>query len=169
MTSSSKLQTINTSVVDKLPSTRLDFFGKDKGDRETISMTTDKAKKGDDETSYRLDEKSTIEEEEEETAATATIATQQTNNLDVLSMSANSSANFSFATHDNQTDAYPALYNPEVQAAYEKMKIEEEEKREQEKRWGPVMSIIGAVKSGVNKLLSYLESLCADAESLKKS
>ena len=152
-----KLETINASVVDKLPSSRTSFFGKDKVDREASSMTTDKAKKSEDEISYVLDEKSTIDEGEETGYSDRPTSPDD---RDVMSLSANSSANFSFATHDTKADAYPALYNPEVQAVYEQKKIEEEERRQQEKLWAPVMEVAESVNNIMHKIFAYLQTLC---------
>ena len=46
---------------------------------------------------------------------------------DDMSVSASSSANFSFGTLDPKADAYPALYNPEKQEEYEQKKKAEAE------------------------------------------
>ena len=166
---------MNTSVVDKLPSLRSEAFGKDKGngngggsrsDRENWSMTTDKAKKSEDEISYILENKSTIDEEESNDnnkTETASRTTSYPLDTDIMSMSDASSANFSFNTHGENGDAYPALYNPEVQAQYEKMKIEEEEKKERENVLGAVDTIVKFLYKGMSKMLLYLESLCIDS------
>jgi hypothetical protein len=204
MTSRIKLDTINTSVVDKIPTTRFGgMFTKDKlskGENYSTtqsSMGTDKAKTSPDEISYSLDEKSTMEEKDDDSfqmvnpedgennnvntnedddtrnnrSSTTTVPTYNyLEDKDVLSVSANSSANFSFHPSGLESnDAYPALYDPDLQAQYEKMKIEEEERKEREKDdfdWAPVLSIIesvkGSMKIGMNKVLSLLESLCVN-------
>ena len=194
--------TVNRSVVDKLPSVRMDRFAKDKlgssyystsatnKHGETASMTTDRAKQSEDDISYVLDERSTIDENEiaeqgEEgysndddndnskfnasavTTSTATTARATTpgslgfDDKTLLSMSANSSANFSFHLNGEENgDAYPALYDPALQADYEKMKLEEQKRKEEEKMWAPVTNALEFCKGGVNKMMKYCESLC---------
>lgn len=140
-----KLETVNNvgMMVDKLPSTRLNglFKNKGKSERENISMLT--ARKSDDEISYALDEKSTIEEEPALDTEKKTIRPSYLDSANVLSISegssaegrkyledglmsvsATSSANFSYITQDTSLngDAYPALYNPDKQAEYEESK-----------------------------------------------
>ena len=203
MNTTRKLKIINTSVVDKLPSIRTDVFSKFK-DKDTQSLRTDQAKHNDEETSYVLEEKSTIDEGEmtpsvkkyraDANCSNSTVAENNTvdgdeafstaasegytavsgtgtylNDRDVMSMSGNSSANFSFFPQGEENgDAYPALYNPEVQAQYEKMKIEEEERKYQEMKWAPVMTILASLQVGMTKMLSYLDSLCDVAEVKQK-
>ena len=160
MNQTPKLETINASVVDKLPSSRTNIFGKDKVDRETLSMTTDKAKKAEDEISYVLDEKSTIDEGDETNCNNHPSLPVYLGDKDVMSISANSSANFSFATHDTKADAYPALYNPEVQATYEQKKEEEEERKRQEKMWAPVMDVAESINNAMHQIFAFLQSWC---------
>lgn len=165
MTTNSKLQTINgynnknrsSTVVDKLPNTRftgMGFFHKYKNksyaNTDNGSMFTDRAHKADDENSYVLDEKSTVDEENSNASKST---------IDVLSVSANSSSNFSFNTHGESGDAYPALYNPEMQAQYEQMKIEEEKKK-RDSRWGPASGAVDYVSDGMGKIFAYVESWC---------
>mmetsp|Transcript_17563 Transcript_17563/g.22184 ORF Transcript_17563/g.22184 Transcript_17563/m.22184 type:complete len:228 (-) Transcript_17563:442-1125(-) len=88
---------------------------------------------------------------------------------DFMSMSANSSAAFSFSPSGQEVmDAYPALYAPDTQAAYEKMKIEEEERKYQEAKWEPVLNVIEFFKGRVSKVLSFLERICASGTSTNK-
>jgi len=156
---------INKPLVDKLPSSRAAYepqTNKPTDDsianntaQENRSLSTDRAHNNPDDASYTLEEKDTIEEEVEN------------ENEDTLSLSANSSANFSFVSHtkDMNGDAYPALYNKELQQEYEKMKIEEEEmknrKLEEKENESKSDSFLAFLTSGLNTFLGYLEQMCA--------
>jgi hypothetical protein len=158
-----KLETISGRpiLVDKLPSSRdqrffrnkRGGFGRGGAVSANASMATDRAKKGDDEVSYALDEQSTIDEE-------SIMMPSSLDDRDAMSMSANSSANFSFNTRGETDDAYPALYNPELQSQYEKTKIEEKERMERESFWGPAIHFVDYMKGGMTSALAKLETCC---------
>ncbi len=164
-------------------------FNTNGSNKEDQSMATDRARHAaEDETNYSLAEKSTIEEEEssndgndgdDDIFSTTTAKTDKNNNKnnnknnsgsctylqekDAMSMSANSSANFSFFPSGQESmDAYPALYAPDTQAAYEKMKAEEEERKFQQAKWEPVRVAVEFFKGGMNKVFSFLERLCTN-------
>ena len=168
-----KLETINNGgmMVDKLPSGRLNGFFKKRGmsERENVSMITDRARKSDDEISYTLDEKSTIEEEgviegqkknilptylEDENVlsisdGSSTVDRKYLEDTELMSVSATSSANFSYITQDTNMneDAYPALYNPAGQAEYENSKKLSSR-------------ILEALNGAASTVRTFLESLC---------